>query len=93
MLVLGTRPQRTMTTTCRGFQLLSKMGFQPGQGLGRAKQGRVEPLPLHVKQTKTGVGVDEANRAAKRAAQQQEAARGGGRPCGRGFACLLGSRR
>jgi len=60
----------------KGYELLSKMGFQPGQGLGRAQQGRAEPVPLVLKSGRGGVGAEEARRRREREAAQRAAARG-----------------
>ncbi|KAI8050469.1 hypothetical protein BDF22DRAFT_695110 [Syncephalis plumigaleata] len=46
-----------------GFRLLSKMGWQSGQGLGREQQGRVDPIPLMVKQDVMGLGLEEHDNA------------------------------
>ncbi|RKP26608.1 hypothetical protein SYNPS1DRAFT_13953, partial [Syncephalis pseudoplumigaleata] len=40
-----------------------KMGWQYGQGLGREQQGRVDPIPMLVKQDVTGIGLAEKDRA------------------------------
>eukprot|EP00887_Chlorella_sp_A99_P007076 scaffold2.g7076.t1 len=57
----------------KGFQLLSAMGYQPGQGLGRSVQGRAEPLPLEVKQGRGGLGA-VSKRAAAREQQRERTA-------------------
>lgn len=55
---------------CRGFQLLSKMGYQPGQGLGKTASGAAVPIAVEIKSKRTGLGVDEANK--ERQARQAE---------------------
>ena len=35
--------------------LLQKMGWQPGEGLGKNKEGTLEPLKLEVKMDKKGI--------------------------------------
>lgn len=35
--------------------LLQKMGWQPGEGLGKNKEGTLEPLKLEVKMDKKGM--------------------------------------
>uniref|UniRef100_A0A0A9W587 G patch domain-containing protein 11 n=1 Tax=Lygus hesperus TaxID=30085 RepID=A0A0A9W587_LYGHE len=40
----------------KGFAMMSKMGFNPGAGLGRHGQGRVEPIGIEVKTDKQGLG-------------------------------------
>lgn len=49
-------------TRCRGFKLLSKMGYKAGAGLGRQEQGPVNPLGIHKRTARAGLGVDEAKR-------------------------------
>ncbi|KAI8468044.1 MAG: G-patch domain-containing protein [Monoraphidium minutum] len=55
----------------KGFALLSKMGYRPGQGLGRGQQGRAEPVPLVLKSGRAGLGVEEARAQRKREAEQR----------------------
>ena len=38
-----------------GMKLLQKMGWQPGEGLGRNKEGSLEPLSLNIKMDKKGL--------------------------------------
>lgn len=38
-----------------GMRLLQKMGWQPGEGLGRNKEGTLEPLALDIKTDKRGL--------------------------------------
>lgn len=38
----------------RGMQLLMKMGWKPGQGIGKNNDGQLEPLTLDVKQDRRG---------------------------------------
>jgi len=37
-----------------GMKLLQKMGWRPGEGLGKNKEGGLEPLNLDVKMDKKG---------------------------------------
>ena len=39
-----------------GFQLLQKMGWNAGQGLGKKGQGRVDPVRLDANEFKMGLG-------------------------------------
>eukprot|EP00850_Spirogloea_muscicola_P009447 SM000053S17404 [mRNA] locus=s53:184202:186362:- [translate_table: standard] len=57
-----------------GFKLLQQMGYQAGQAIGRAGQGRVEPLGLDLKRGRTGLGVDELQRELKHK-REEEASR------------------
>lgn len=56
----------------RGFKLLTKMGYQAGQGLGTRATGRAEPILVDLKVSKAGLGIDEAR---KRRQQDADLAR------------------
>lgn len=43
-----------------GFKLLEKMGFKPGTGLGKNKDGIQEPIEIKFREGKQGVGVESA---------------------------------
>jgi hypothetical protein len=47
------------SSMCRGFQLLAKMGYKAGKGIGKDGQGRAAPINLDLKADRTGLGVDE----------------------------------
>eukprot|EP00051_Salpingoeca_urceolata_P034942 m.27398 g.27398 ORF g.27398 m.27398 type:complete len:279 (-) comp8532_c0_seq1:61-897(-) len=40
----------------KGFQLLAKMGFKAGSGLGKRESGRTEPVAVQLKQGRQGLG-------------------------------------
>lgn len=42
-----------------GMHLLQKMGWKPGEGLGKDKTGSLQPLLLEVKLDKKGLAVAE----------------------------------
>ncbi len=42
----------------RGFQMLQRLGWQAGAGLGSRQQGRVEPVPIVEKRDVLGLGRD-----------------------------------
>lgn len=42
----------------KGFQLLSRMGWKAGEGLGRASSGQVEPVPMLGNAGRLGIGVE-----------------------------------
>lgn len=48
-----------------GMALLQKMGWKPGEGLGKNKEGTLEPLQLEVKLDKRGLISEEDVGAAK----------------------------
>lgn len=62
--VWARRDQLTSTqpmTGGMGMQLLKKMGWKPGEGLGREKSGSLQPLLLDVKLDKRGLVSEEDN--------------------------------
>lgn len=42
-----------------GMFLLLKMGWKPGEGLGKYKKGTTEPLSFRIKLDKSGLAADE----------------------------------
>jgi len=40
----------------KGFKMLQALGYEPGKGLGRAKQGRATPVEIVVKRDRVGIG-------------------------------------
>ncbi|KAJ8412775.1 hypothetical protein AAFF_G00117260 [Aldrovandia affinis] len=52
----------TISNENRGFALLQKMGYKPGQGLGKGGAGRVEPIPLNIKTDRGGIGIEEVKK-------------------------------
>ena len=44
----------------KGFKMLSKMGWSEGGGLGKDRQGRVEPVRAEVRAERVGLGSDAA---------------------------------
>jgi len=50
----------------KGYQLLLKMGYQVGTGLGKDSKGIQEPLPIHIRQDRSGVGDAKAAKKAER---------------------------
>ncbi|KAJ1973804.1 hypothetical protein H4R35_003929, partial [Dimargaris xerosporica] len=47
---------RPLTPQNIGFQLLQKLGWRAGQGLGRCNQGRVDPVGFSLKTETLGIG-------------------------------------
>lgn len=45
-----------ITSTNKGFGMLMKMGYKPGQGIGKSQSGIVEPIPVEVKSGRQGLG-------------------------------------
>ncbi|EPB79230.1 g-patch domain protein [Ancylostoma ceylanicum] len=66
--------------TSKGFALMAKMGFKPGMSLGKKKDesdlgsGIKEPIPLEVKNARTGLGHDSEreNQAKERLMRNME---------------------
>lgn len=52
-----------------GMHLLQKMGWKPGEGLGKEKTGTLEPLLLDVKLDKKGLVADEEQQRKKKQKQ------------------------
>lgn len=48
-----------------GMHLLQKMGWKPGEGLGKEKTGTLEPLLLEVKLDKKGIVAKEEQKGGK----------------------------
>ncbi len=42
----------------KGYQLLQRMGWQAGGGIGAQLQGRVDPVPIMDKRDQLGLGRD-----------------------------------
>lgn len=53
----------------KGYQLLAKMGYQAGQGLGSSAPGTSVPIDVVLKTTKAGLGVDEGKNRKRREAE------------------------
>ncbi|KAM8852190.1 G patch domain-containing protein 11 [Synchiropus picturatus] len=54
--------QSSISNQNKGFALLQKMGYKEGQGLGKQGAGRVEPIPLNIKNDRGGIGMEEAKK-------------------------------
>lgn len=50
-----------LQTLTKGFQLMMKMGYTPGTGLGRSGEGMKYPIPICDKQNRYGLGYDPKN--------------------------------
>lgn len=48
--------QTSLDASNKGFAMLQKMGYKQGQSLGKANEGRVEPVPIEVKEGRGGLG-------------------------------------
>ncbi|KAK2576075.1 hypothetical protein KPH14_007412 [Odynerus spinipes] len=45
-----------ITSSNKGFALLMKMGYKPGQGIGKKESGIVEPIGIELKADRQGLG-------------------------------------
>ncbi|GAA54724.1 coiled-coil domain-containing protein 75 [Clonorchis sinensis] len=52
--------QKQVDSSNKGFGLLLKMGYQPGQGLGKNAEGRSEPVPIEIPDGRGGLGLASA---------------------------------
>lgn len=46
----------------KGFKMLRALGYEPGKGLGREKQGRATPVEIVVKRNRVGIGAPVSDR-------------------------------
>lgn len=66
----------------KGFSLLQKMGYKPGTAIGKSGSGTVNPIPLHLKSDRQGLGraaaIEELKEAKRRIrAKRQESSQEG----------------
>ncbi|XP_015122709.1 G patch domain-containing protein 11 [Diachasma alloeum] len=54
-----------ISSSNKGFEILMKMGYKPGQGIGKTKSGRAEPIPVDVKANRLGLGKLEKRKPIK----------------------------
>ncbi|KAF7255357.1 hypothetical protein EG68_10132 [Paragonimus skrjabini miyazakii] len=54
--------QKQVDPTNKGFSLLIKMGYKPGQGLGKNAEGRQEPVPITLPEGRSGLGLATAKK-------------------------------
>lgn len=54
----------------KGFALLMKMGYKQGEGLGKKKTGRAEPVPINLKVGRQGLGKEEDEQRKKLARER-----------------------
>ncbi|XP_071445339.1 G patch domain-containing protein 11 [Hetaerina americana] len=52
--------REAISTDNKGFALLQKMGYKPGDALGKSGKGLVEPVPIEVKSGRGGLGRETA---------------------------------
>ncbi|XP_078494956.1 G patch domain-containing protein 11-like [Ciona intestinalis] len=56
----------------KGFKMMAMMGYKKGEGLGKSKTGRIEPVPIYVKPNRTGLGKDALEEQRKAARKKME---------------------
>jgi len=54
--------QKELDSSNKGFAMLAKMGFKPGTSLGKDNSGRKEPIPINLKEGRSGLGRDAAEK-------------------------------
>jgi len=52
--------QKSLDSSNKGFALLAKMGYKPGDSLGKSNTGIVEPIGIQVKINRGGLGAETA---------------------------------
>lgn len=67
-----------LTSANKGFRLLEKMGYKPGMAIGKAGNGKLEPVSIEIKSDRVGLGEKterkrkESEQKAMRAAMAQK---------------------
>lgn len=52
--------QKSLDSSNKGFALMAKMGYKPGNSLGKSNTGIVEPIGVEVKNNRGGLGAEKA---------------------------------
>ena len=47
---------KSIDSSNKGFAMLAKMGYKAGESLGKSNSGRIEPIPIEVKNDRGGLG-------------------------------------
>ncbi|XP_012173875.2 G patch domain-containing protein 11 [Bombus terrestris] len=55
-----------ITSSNKGYEMIMKMGYKPGQGIGKTGSGRIEPISLEVKLDRQGLGEGIAKKERKK---------------------------
>ncbi|XP_034938162.1 G patch domain-containing protein 11 [Chelonus insularis] len=55
----------TIDAENKGFAMLVKMGYKPGQGIGKNESGRVEPIGINIKANRQGLGTIDKTKPTK----------------------------
>ncbi|KAF6040210.1 GPATCH11 [Bugula neritina] len=53
---------KSLDSTNKGFALLQKMGYKPGDGIGKSGEGRREPVGIELKVNRGGLGQEAERR-------------------------------
>ena len=48
--------QKPLDSSNKGFEMLQKLGYKVGEGLGKNNSGRLEPVPFEIKVNRSGLG-------------------------------------
>ena len=57
--------QKSLDSSNKGFALLAKMGYKAGESLGKSNTGRVEPIPIELKNNRSGLGREAVKKQIK----------------------------
>ena len=63
--------QKSLDSSNKRFALLTKIGYKPGEGLGKSKDGIIEPIGVEVKTNRSGLGAEAATKQIKRTKKAQ----------------------
>ncbi|KAK0175993.1 hypothetical protein PV328_000174 [Microctonus aethiopoides] len=50
----------------KGFEMIMKMGYKPGRGIGKNESGLSEPIPMNLKTNRTGLGTISKKQSTKK---------------------------
>ena len=64
------------TRVHRGYQLLARMGYQAGQGLGAEGKGLVDPIAVEVRCGRGGLGVEDRHKKKRRLREEKRIGEG-----------------
>ncbi|KAK9303153.1 hypothetical protein QLX08_005100 [Tetragonisca angustula] len=55
-----------ITSSNKGYEMIMKMGYKPGHGIGKTESGRTEPIGLEIKLDRQGLGKEIVKKERKR---------------------------
>ncbi|OCK81040.1 G-patch-domain-containing protein [Lepidopterella palustris CBS 459.81] len=66
---------KSLDSSNKGFKMMEKLGFKPGDTLGATKHARAEPIHLVIKEDRGGIGLDTEKKRKFREQVEHEAKR------------------